>query len=110
MSAMISWTLYWTSGGCVLTAAGVVLAVVAAVPFLLAVALLTGLLVVFLFAANRMVQHAPVFERVSIESRQTIMRWLAAAGIAHAVWGVAFLAKPQSWLLWMGGLAVLGAL
>jgi hypothetical protein len=107
---MISWKLFWSAGGAVLTAAVAAMMVLTKVPVLVCVLVMAGLAVVFVAVANKVVHGAELFDRIKIESRIEIVRWLAAAAAVHAVWGVVFRLKPSLWMLWVGSLAGLALL
>jgi hypothetical protein len=107
---MISWKLYWSVGGAVLTAGAAALMVLLAVPLLIGIPVMVAAAGVIVAVATNVVHGAEIFARVSFESCQQIIRWIAAAAATHAVWGAVFLLKPALWMLWIAALAGLALL
>jgi hypothetical protein len=107
---MISWKLFWSAGGAVLTGGAVAMMVLTKVPVLVCILVMVGVAAVFAAVAGKVVRGADLFDQVKLESREQIVRWLTAAAGVHAVWGVVFCLKPSLWMLWIGALAGLALL
>ncbi len=105
---MISWKLFWIVGSAVCVAAGAALMALAAVPAAVAIGLLGLAAIVFWVSARSVVQRAAMFEPLTFEQQQRIVRLLGAAAAAHVAWGTAFTIRPELWFGWLVALAVLG--
>ncbi|MDQ3886303.1 MAG: type IV toxin-antitoxin system AbiEi family antitoxin domain-containing protein, partial [Actinomycetota bacterium] len=107
---MISWKCYWSAGGAVATGSAAALMVLIGVPLLIGIPVLLGAAAVFVAVASKVVYYAAAFEKLSIEARQQIVRWLTAAAVVHLVWSVLFLLRTDLWLIWLVALTALAAL
>lgn len=106
----VPWKVVWPVTGFVLTGSGVSLAAILDVSLLItapsAVVVAAGVVV----GAHLVVHRSPIFSNALDRSRTAIVRWIAAAVVAHAVWAVLFGLRPGSWLVWwllLAGIAVL---
>ncbi|MGW4488393.1 hypothetical protein ACWEOE_31680 [Amycolatopsis sp. NPDC004368] len=107
---MISWKLFWTAAGAVVTGAAAALMALAGAPVGIGGLLFLLAGVVFVACSRSVVFRASMFEQVSFEGQQQIARWLAAAAAAHVGWGLLFLLRPELWLVWIAGLAAIAGL
>ncbi len=107
---IISWKAFWSALGAVISLAIAVPAAVFQVPPLVTIPLAIIAGVAFTLAANTVVHRAVMFAQLSEPHRVTIVRWIAAGTVAHAVWITAFTIRPELWLVWLAALVLLAAL
>lgn len=109
MNETIPWKVFWTILGPLGTLAAAVGIVKFGVPTMVGIVGFLAAAVLFAFAARTVVHgEGTMFKGLSLERKNTISHWLVAAGFAHAVWGIGFLARPDLWLAWTIGVGVLG--
>lgn len=107
---MISWKLFWAALGAVAALSIAGLSALCSLTLLVVVPVCAVAVGLSVAAAQIVVHRGEMFEGIKIAAREQIVRWIAAAAGAYAVWIVAFVLKPALWIVWLLVLAGIGAL